>query len=269
LILPDPRNRYEVRIRLRSFARTWLDGHDGGHRDLFCAAADAGDYFDPDLRQSCWCRPDYPSYPSDAGYEPSRGPACQDRGVLSFDGVRLNEDTPILERGPVASSVQSDKILGPYRKPGCGESGERCDYPAEDGEWEWKEDEYGVWTYRITDIVDMEWRDLGFDGESAHQDPVYTLRWYEGDGSSPDDRYDLPGFSFGAMIDSCLQHGPEGRFRRLSRDNQLFLCEDTGCDDGLFEVRYDVECRWECTSGPCTSRAWAEIDWSIPLHDMF
>ena len=195
-------------MSLSSGKRRLVHGWDGGHHSLFCPTKDA------------------PLYACYAPY-------------VSFDGLQLRPDpsgahSPPSGLPPV-TRVAVNAVNGPYQKSG-------------DGKWEWKEGTTGDWTHRRYDLVQLDFG--AFDARAAFPNTGHIwIHWDEDDGLNDDD------FDWMAPISvhlaACLANArAPGVWTTVDTDRVVsnhwngYLCDSRGCEDGEYEVRYDVQCSW-------------------------
>ena len=216
---------YDVSIFWTSYHRALNRGTDGGHCDMFCRDKDT--------------------------------PIGLCNHYWGLDGVGLQPDQRDKraehQGGARARYINVYRIDGPYQNP--------------EKKWEWPEiqvqegrfNKYpcsGIvgsrhdWTSRPTPILYAVFRVNGWNGSQWDTDPHYTVRWDEDDAAGNED-FDFsltpnqPGvIALDRAVETCLKHGQEGRTFTLHRDAALMLCENGNCHDHMFEIWFDVQCRW-------------------------
>jgi len=246
-----PGEDYDVTVYWRSYHRAMNKGKDGGHCAKFCA---------------------YHEVPFD--------------GCTSFwglDGIGLSAEKTRRRGGVPARSITHARIDGTYQN--------------DEGKWEWPEqgwqsgnifgDTYPCagfagghhdWASRPTDILAATYRVYDWSGITWGQYSDYELYWDEGDTGGNDDldfriTASQPGVvALGKAVETCLKYGAATDRFTIHRDAVLMLCENRNltdrCDDHLFEIWFDVQCKWvtapdcldlgepcnngsECCSGNC------------------
>jgi hypothetical protein len=217
---------YHVTVYWRSYHRAMPKGDDKGHCSEFCAQKDV--------------------------------PYNQCFSFWGLDGLGLLPEKVVRKGGPYALSIRNGWIQGPYQSP-----------PSNQGKWEWPETtpQSGItgscawwysgrdhdWTSRPTDVLEATFFVGNWNG-SSWANPDYELFWDEDDGIGNDDldfrvTPSQPGVvSLGRAVETCLDYGSQGQRFTLHRDAVLMLCENRNltdrCDDHLFEIWFDVQCRW-------------------------
>ena len=220
---------FDVVVYWRSYHRAMNKGVDGGHCAKFCSQKDVG------FNQCSF--------------------------FWGLDGLGLQPEKTVRHAGPTASPINIYRIEGPYQN--------------HEYKWEWAEQSWqsGIgntyscalfagghhdWTSRPTDIMTAKFKVNDWNGSSWGQSPDYELFWDEDDGAGAGGNDDLdfrittsqPGLvALRSAVENCLKHGSADQRFTLHRDAVLMLCENRNltdrCDDHLFEIWFDVQCRWD------------------------